>query len=267
MVGPNMAGWLLPAHGKRTTGRSVWRVALGAALLCLTGCEVTVASGVDEVQANRTVVALRSAGIVAEKTAVAGEDQRFAITVARGDAPGALQQIVEQRLLDREPTGLLDAENQDVLVKSRALERAELARRLAGEIEHTLLSLDEVATARVHLTLSSVQGRDVGAIPPRASVLLRTRGASPLSEAQVKTLMIGAVSELNANNIEVVTVPAAVPANAGVPLTRIGPITLTAQSAGPFRAFALGLIGLNLALLGICSGMWWRWRKNIHEGT
>lgn len=227
-----------------------------------------MANGVDESQANRTIVALRAAGIVAEKATVAGEDQRFAITVARGDAPGALQQIVEQRLLEREPTGLLDAENQDVLVKSRELERAELARRLAGEIEHTLLGLDEVATARVHLTLGSVQGRDVGMPAPRASVLLRTRGASPLSEAQVKTLLIGAVSELNADSIEVVALPAPASASATIPqLTRIGPITLTEQSAGPFRAFALGLIGLNLALLAICSGMWWRWRKKIHEGT
>jgi type III secretion protein J len=239
---------------------------LAGALLCLS-CEVPVASDLDESQANRTVVALREVGIVAEKTPVEGDGKRFALSVARDDAPAALRQIVEQRLLDREPPGLRGPHSEDVLVKSREQERAELASRLAGDLERTLLGLDEVVTARVHLTLAADKGRDVGTMPPRASVLLRTTGASPLSESQVKTLLQGAVSDLTADNIEVVLVQAAPPRGALPALTRVGPITLTTPSVGPFRAFALGLIGLNLVLLTICSALWWRWRKLDSEGS
>jgi type III secretory pathway lipoprotein EscJ len=84
----------------------------------------------------------------------------------------------------------------------------------------------------------------------------------------VKTLLQGAVSNLPADRIEVVMVQGHPRASStGPSLTRMGPITLTTESAGPFRAFALGLIGLNLALLAICSAMWWRWRKNTHEAS
>lgn len=239
---------------------------LAGALLCLS-CEVPVASDLDESQANRTLVALRESGIVAEKAPLDGDGKRFSLSVARDDAPAALRQIVEQRLLDRDPPGLRGPQSEDVLVKSRELERAELASRLAGDLERTLLGLDEVVTARVHLTLSTNNVRDVGMTPPRASVLLRTAGSSPLSEAQVKTLLQGAVSDLVADNIEVVLVQAAAPRDAAPALTRVGPITLTTPSIGPFRAFALGLIGLNLVLLAICSAMWWRWRKLGSEGS
>jgi type III secretion protein J len=235
-------------------------------VLC-TACDVPVASDLDESQANRTVVALREVGIVAEKSPLEGDGKRFSLTVARDDAPAALRQIVEQHLLDRDPSGLRGPASEDVLVKSRELERAELASRLAGDLERTLLGLDEVVTARVHLTLSPAHGRDVGSIPPRASVLLQTAGASPLSASQVKTLLQGAVSDLAADNIEVVMVQAAATRDAAPALTRVGPITLTTPSIGPFRVFALGLIGLNLVLLTICSAFWWRWRKVSGEGS
>jgi type III secretion protein J len=236
-------------------------------LLCITACEVTVVSDVDEAQANRTLVGLQATGIVAEKSTLPGDAQRFQISVARGDAPTALRHIVEQHLLDREPLGLRSPPSEDVLVKSREMERAELAGRLAGELEGTLQRLDGVELARVHLTLATDNSQNVGE-PARASVLLRSHGSPPLNETQVKALLQGAVSNLPADRIEVVMVPGNASAGAAGPsLTRIGPITLTTQSAGPFRAFALGLIGLNLALLAICSAMWWRWRKNTHEDS
>jgi type III secretion protein J len=259
MVGANM-GRLLPAYGTR--------LAFGVAVLCLVGCEVTIASDVDEAQANRTLVGLQNAGVVAEKSSLPGDTQRFRISVARGDAPVALRHIVEQRLLDREPAGLRGPHADDVLVKSREMERAELASRLAEELEGTLQRLDGVELARVHLTLPADNTQKAADSSARASVLLRSHEASPLNEAQVKTLLQGAVANLPADRIDVVVVQGSAPTSSpGPSLTRIGPITLTTQSAGSFRAFALGLIGLNLALLTICSAMWWRWRKNTHEGS
>jgi type III secretory pathway lipoprotein EscJ len=257
MAGRTVAGWMRPALA-------------GAALLCLTGCDTAIATGVDEAQASRTLVSLQAVGIVAEKTPLPGDPQHYSITVARGDAPAALQRIVEQRLLDpdREPIGVLHPQADDVLVKSRDQERAELAQRVAGEVERSLLVFDEVVSARVHLALASQQDRDGNQRPARASVLLRTHGPTPLSEGQIKTLVLGAVSDLTADDIEVVAVATTPPKGQNPPrLTRIGPITLTEQSAASFRFFALGLIGSNLALLAICSVMWWRRRKLDSEGS
>jgi type III secretory pathway lipoprotein EscJ len=225
-------------------------------------CDVAIATDVDEAQANRTVVALSAAGIVAEKAPLPGSADHFSLTVSRADAPVALRQIVEQRLLEREPEGVLASGSDDVLVKSRDQERAELGTRLAGEIERTLLGLDEIVMARVHLGLAATASSP----PARASVLLRSKGASPISVSEVKTLVLGAVPSLSADNIDVVLVPAPMPATTHAPvLTRVGPITLTEQSAAVFRAFAFGLIGSNLLLLAVTGALWWRWRKHGGE--
>ena len=147
--------------GRQARGRSPRLVRDVAALsltVLLAGCQVPVAAGLDENDANRVVVALDHAGIDAAKEADPTSEGRFRVTVAHDDASRALTTMADEQLPRAKSRGVLEATERGQLVPSLATEHAQLVAGMAGELERTLGNLDGVLSARVHLNLPARDG-------------------------------------------------------------------------------------------------------------
>jgi type III secretion protein J len=214
--------------------------------LALAGCFSPVAAGLDEAEANRTVVALQASGIDARKEAETGADGHFRVMVSDSEAGRALVTLTEEGLPRPKSTSLAEAVGKNALVPSVAAEQAELSAGLAGELEKSLGQLDGVVVARVHLNLppqSPLRDRDKKD-RATASVLLSYRGTTPpLTEAQVKKLVSSSVPELAADDVTVIAVAkAAKSPSAMAELARVGPLGVAPGSATPLRLMLGALV-------------------------
>jgi type III secretion protein J len=160
---------------------------------------------------------------------------------------------------------LLEALGKGSLVPSRAAEHARVVTGTGDELERSLLGLDGVVSARVHL---GVPGRDPLAFDEKAplataSVLLRHRGPTPpISAGDVQRLVAGAVPGLAAEQVSVVMLP--VPPRPRAPerqLARLGPLTVTHASLLALRAMVGVAVLVSAALLACVIGLWGRLRR------
>lgn len=246
-----------PARSARVTGR--WALQLTPLLALALACSVPVATNLEDEQANRVVRGLQDNGVVAEKETSSTNTRQYDVSVARGDAPRALAVLVAEQLLAPEPDGIEQWQAESLLL-DRDGEAARRAQALGGELERTLLALDEVISARVHLALPATNPLRP-AVEPTAAVLLRHRGErSPIDADTVRKLVAAAVPQLQAANVQVTLLPA--PKLSAPPqLVHLGPFTVAQNSAATLRAFAFGLIGLNLLLLAVVTVLWWQQRR------
>jgi type III secretion protein J len=211
------------------------------------GCDVELYHDLPERRANEAVLALREAGVRADKRleqrAVGPRPASFAVTVAPADEPRALQLLAER--------GLPRAVSPPATAASSLLGlggdgRAAAVTALQASLGETLESLPAVQEARVHLALPEPEPlHPLGQLRPTASVLLRLRTPLPLAAADVALLVARAVPGLDAADVAVVSTPAlAAPAPAG-PTER--------PAAGRSATWLIPLLlSLCVALLGAC---------------
>lgn len=155
-----------------------------------------------------------------------------------------------------------------VLLPSRQAETAKLERTRARELERTLGALSGVRSAHVHLALpvpAPLLGNG-GASPGKASVVLRYENdPTPITEADVKKLVAGAVQGITEQEVTVmlrrepaVRVHAATPAPE---LVRLGPLVITKSSA-PFAKTLIAVsTGTAMTLLTVVIALWLRLRR------
>jgi type III secretion protein J len=236
--------------------------AIGA--VWLAGCSVPVASGLDEPQANRVVVALDRAGIGAEKEADPVTEGHFRVVVERDEAARAIAAMREEDLPPPETPGVLDSMGKGSIVPSQLAEHAQYVAGLSGELERTLRGIDGVLAARVHLSIPERDPLAEGPpVRPTASVLVKHRGATPpLDPNDVRRLVAGAAPGLAAEDVAVVMLPHPV---VSLPpdreLSHLGPITATRGSIGWLRIGVVVSALAYVALLGAVLGLWSRVRK------
>jgi type III secretion protein J len=234
------------------------RLALAALglLTCLAGvgCAREVATGLDEADANRGVVALARAGVDAEKAPDPTSEGHFKITVGRDEATVAIsvlasEEIPRAKVLGPAPAGLLPSPEAD---------RAARVLAMAAHVEQSLGSIDGVHDARVHLDVPQTDALAAALVPDgkalhaTASVLIRHRGANPpVSVDDVRKLVSGAVAGLPPEAVAVVMVPIPASSLAGDrELAHLGPIAVTRGSLGVLRVIAGGLLSV-VALLAV----------------
>jgi type III secretion protein J len=215
----------------------------------LAACEATVASGLDESQANAVVVALEAEGIGASKEATAGgsDEARFDVRVPADDVGRALSALSSAELPRTEEPGIAEVFGEGGLVPTATEERARYVAALGGELARSIEGIDGVLDARVHVALPERRDftLDEEAPRPRASVLVKRRAGAPaLDEAEVKALVAFAVTGMQPEDVAVVTVEVAAPAANRSSLTRIGPIAVTHGSAPILK----GVLGVAFAL-------------------
>jgi type III secretion protein J len=249
-----------------TTGERAWlAIICGCGLTLLAGCNVPIAAGLDENDANHAVVALEKSGVAADKDRDPDSEGRWRISVARDDASSAAGILSSESLPPAASPGLLETLGQGSIVPSHASEQAKYVAGMAGELERSLRSLDGVVSVRVHLAIPERDSLspDEAPLPASASVLLRHRGsAPPIAIGDIQRLVAGAVPGLAPVQVSVVASPVPAPRRlAERELSRFGPVTVTRASVLPLRAIFGAVLLLNLGLLAALFLVWTRSRR------
>jgi type III secretion protein J len=233
---------------------AVFAMVAGLALPGL-GCSTAIQQGIDEAAANEVLTSLARAGIPASK---ARDENGYSVTVAAGDALGAME-LLRSLGLPRGPrAGLGEVYKSPSLLPTPTEERARYVAGLSGEIERSLEAFDGVVLARVHLVLPehdpfSIDG--VPRVPARAAVLLKLRAgqAAPIGEAEARKLVAGSVPGLDPAAVAVVftTTAALSPASRETPLVALGPWRMAAAS----RASVVAVGAVLLAALVVLAAL------------
>lgn len=248
---------------RRLAVRGRW---LGLALAALaSGCAVPVATSLDESDANRVIAALERNGVAADKKPDSDEEGRFSIEVGRGDASFAISVMTREELPPRRSPGLLDTIGKNSLVPGRGDEQAKLTAGIAGELQRTLIALDGVIDARVHLALPRRDPLEALAntAAPTAAVLLKYRSETPpLSADEISRLVSGAVPGLTPANVTVVSKAVETDVNRkGTELVLLGPLTTT-RSSLPYLRWMIGAVALlNACMVALLIALWLRMRR------
>jgi type III secretion protein J len=241
---------------------SIRSTLIASLLTVATGCAVPVAAALDDREATEVAVALEHGGIVGAKEEDPGAEGKYRITVARDDAAEALGILREEEMPKMHPKGVLESMGQGALVPSQLSEHATHVVGLAGELERTLLSLDGVLRARVHLNLPAPE--PLKATPKTtASVLIEHRGATPpVTQENVQRLIAGGLPNLTAADVAVVFVarPSRVIAS-GERLSYLGPFAVSHGSKRLLQGALLGLVLLVLMLASTCLALYARVAK------
>lgn len=251
------------AAGQRSARVGAWTLFL--AWLFVAGCSVPIANNLSDHESNRVMVALNQAGVAAQKEPDPNADGKWRVTVERDDAAAAVGVLSDDNLPPPSAPGVLQALGKGSIVPSRTAEHAKLIAGTQGDLERSLLAIDGVLSARVHLAVPTENpfGEDEKPQPPTASVLVRHRGATPpISAADVARLVAGAVPGLDPAHVSVVmtTVPLSTrPAHRA--LSRFGPITVTRSSVLALRLIVGAAVLMNLLLLGLLAALWMRMRR------
>jgi type III secretion protein J len=234
-------------------------VAALASLAALTACNAPVATGLDEADANRIVIALDRASIDCTKEVDPSADSKFRVLVAKDDTARALGAMKDDDLPRARPAGVLDV-GKGSLIPSQAAEHAQLVAGIAGDMQRSLEAIDGVIAARVHLDVPEPDPlRDTRALRPTASVLLEHRGSTPpLASESVQRLIAGGVAGMLPNDVAVVTVSRVASAQssrsgagqtgASYNFAHVGPIAVARSSMRTLQAGLAALIAL-IALL------------------
>lgn len=215
----------------------------------LFGCTTEIAHGLDETQANEVVVALEAEGIVATKEAAPGEADRFVVRCADGDVGTAISVLTSEGLPRERATGLESMFGEPSLVPTPTEERARLSAALAGDIAHSIETIDGVLSARVHLALPEPDPLGRAETSARASVLVRYRGeAAPYDEGSLRRLVAGGVEGLAERDVTIVGVRATPRSSSTRELVAVGPFATSRGTATTLKLTLLGLLVVNVFL-------------------
>jgi len=233
-----------------------------AASLLLACNAVPVASGLDEGDANRILVALDRVSIDALKEADPSVEGKFRVTVERDDAARAIAAMRDEELPRPRAEGVLDAMDKSALVPSETAEHAQFVAGLAGDLERSLESVSGVLRARVHLNVPSPDPlRPAGAPKATASVLLEHRGsAPPLTVDAVQRLVAGGVPWLSSADVAVVMAPRPAPPiiAPASQLAHVGPIAVARASVRTLQLAFGGMLVVIILLAGWSASLYVR---------
>jgi type III secretion protein J len=253
-------------RGQRGIPRG-WLLAVGG--FASAACTIPVASDLDEAAANKVVTALGRNGVAADKERDPEHDGHFSVDVGRGDASFALGVMAREELPPRTTPGWSETLSQSSFIPSRADERAKFVQATAGELQRSLLGIDDVISARVHLAIPEREALDgdPAARAPTASVLLKHGNATaPLSIADIQRLVAGAVPGLDPANVVVVTKAVPEPLDRkGTELVRLGPLTTTRSSLPYLRWMIACVATLNVCMVALLFALWLRGRRSARS--
>jgi type III secretion protein J len=230
--------------------------------LLLGGCAVPVANGLDEFEATRVAAELDHAGIEATKEPDPAAEGKYRVQVGHDDTASALALMRQEELAKPRPKGVLDAVGQGSLVPSPLAEHVQYASGLAGDLERTLLGVDGIVAARVHLNLAiDTPFRDAKTpLRSSASVLVEHRGSSsPLPIEAIARLIAGGAPGLAKEDVGVVLVMRPLrPQASGERFAKVGPFSVARASRTGLQV-ALG--SLLIGFIALVGGAAWLFAK------
>ena len=197
---------------KKITNKQLFIIVTVLFLLCILGCDKTeILSGLEEKQANQVLVALGSNGISAKKTGLANKTG-ISIIVESSNSDKALSILSNLNLPKNEPNGINEMYAETGIIPTPSEERARFTKAVSGELEKSLLTIERVVDAKVHIVLPDPFSKKIynSLVSSTASVLVKyikgKDGEIPISEENVKKLIAGGVEGLKPENVSVITV-------------------------------------------------------------
>jgi len=177
------------------------------AALLLSACEAELYNNLDQRQANEMVATLQQRGIPAQRMAVKGG--QYTVVVDKARFADAINILKEAGLPKQEFQSMGQVFKKDGLVSSPTQERAQMIFALSQELSRTVSEIDGVLSARVHLVLPENDPLRQQLVPSSASVFIRHRSSTPVSNLvpQVKMLVANGVAGLSYDKVSVVLVP------------------------------------------------------------
>lgn len=189
-------------------------VAVAASVLLLTACSrIDLYTNLSEQQANEVAAVLLAAQINADKQIA--ENKAWSVRIGKGDLPRAMD-VLETAGQPRAPArSMADMFKKDGFISSPLEERARFIAATQEELQATLVRMNGVVDARVHLAMPERDPLTDAVVPPSASVFVKYGQNVKFTEkggvADVKALVRDAVEGLAADRITVVAVPTAGP--------------------------------------------------------
>lgn len=231
-----------------------WRASLLLALvLASSGCDVDIYQDLSEKRLSEALVALRQAGVPADKRLLSrgsnGRGSTFALTVPRGEETRALAFLAE-RGLPRPAEASAAAPSRLLFLPGSG--RAETAGALSLALAETLERMPEVSEARVHLALPEAEPfSPLGSLRPTAAVYLKLRAPLPAKDAEIAALVAHAVPGLDAQDVSVLCTQSAPAAAIAPALFRMGPFLVAAESRVALLVVLTALVVLSVACVGL----------------
>ena len=177
-----------------------------ACLFGLAGCEQELYTGLSEAEANEMVAALSSAGIGAQKAVQDGQGQEgrtWTLTVDQADMGPSLAVLRAQGLPRPRLASLGQVFQKQGLVATPAEERVRYIYGVSQELSRTLLDVDGVMLAHVHVVIPENDPLADKAKPASAAVYIRYRPGVNLTAMapMVKDLVAHSIEGLSYDNV------------------------------------------------------------------
>lgn len=198
----------------RMVSSRVRALVLIMSLLVLQACTVELYTDLDQRQANEVVAALARKGIPAEREN--SKSGKITVSVPKDRFADAMAILNENGLPKQSFESLGDVFKNDGLISSPVQEKARMIYGLSQELSKTILDIDGVLSARVHLVLPENDPLRQNLVPSSASVFIRHKTSVPMNSLipQVKMLVANGVAGLSYDKVSVVLVPVMAPTDA-----------------------------------------------------
>lgn len=225
--------------------------------LWLYGCGGTpLYSDLSEQQVNEMQAVLINAGISAEKKA-SPEGKTWRLIVAKERIPEAMSILNEQGLPQTAAPSIADVFKKEGFVSSPVEEHARYVYALSQELANTIMQLDGVASARVHVALPTRALLEKDQQSASVSVVVIEKPGFDLSryETDIKAIVTDGIEGLD--DINRVTVKF---------FQREQRTTVTTETSridDPVIWGSAAVIGLGLLGGGFGAGQWWRKRRRL----
>lgn len=232
-------------------------------LLAACSDKIILFKNVSQQEGNELYAALLASGIPVEKQIEKGGVSILVPDVMSNDA----LEILKAKGLPRDKTTSFgEIFKKDSMISSPLEERARYLYGLSQELESTLMRMDGVLAARVHIVLPEQQNPGEAPTPSSAAVFVKyVNGSSfPAYIPQIRALIFKSIPGITGDpqsSITIAAVPAEKDKDVGISLLWYGPMALRAED----RLYFLSIIYALGALWALSLGLVWLKAKDESE--
>ncbi|RZO93760.1 MAG: EscJ/YscJ/HrcJ family type III secretion inner membrane ring protein [Limnobacter sp.] len=225
---------------------------MAAVTLQACGSRIALFQDLNEADANEIYAVLLDSGIPAQKEQ--GKNG-ISISVPQRMSGDALL-VLKARGLPKSKRGTIgEIFKKDSMISSPLEEKARYLFALSQELEQTLLTIDGVISARVHLVLPERPAPGEQLIPSSVAVFVKHKTDSPFQAyiSKIRELVSSSIPGVgggNAERISIVAIPSNEYLEKGLPLIWYGPMALMPEDRVAFLMVIYTLIGLWLLSMG-----------------
>lgn len=234
-------------------------------LLILTGCSdrAVLFNGLSEPEANEIYSHLLAAGIPAEKTRT---KEGSAISVPENLSANALSITQANGLPRDKKSSIGQVFKKENMISSPLEERARYLYALSQELEDTLMRIDGVLSAKVHIVLPERANPGEPLSPSSAAVFVKysEQAQFPAYIPKVREMVFKSIPGIAGDaqsNVTVTAIPSELKVDECVPLVWYGPIALSAADKGYF----LAIVYITLFMWMLSIGLTWLQAKGIDQ--